>query len=160
MIAGADSSPGPSATARAVRFEGETTDGRRVTLPDDERGRPLVVIVGFTRNSGDAVRRWSDALQADAGTRTAVYGVALIDGVPGFIRGFVRKAIDKNVGPPHAGKAGFVTTTEGRTLRATVPPGGNDDPAIYVFAADGSVRSVERAAFSAEAETRIEEAIP
>ena len=45
-------------------------------------------------------KRWTEALQTDIGSRAAIVGVAVLDAVPGFARGFVQHAIDKQVGPP------------------------------------------------------------
>jgi hypothetical protein len=145
--------------APGVHVRGETTDGRSVTYPDDAHGRPLVLIVSFTREAGDRTARWSDALSTSVGARAAIVGVAVLDGVPGFLRGMVKRSIDKEVGAPQPGKPGFVTTTDGRSLRAAAPAGTANDPVVYVFRADGTLVTAVRSPWSAAAEAHVENAI-
>jgi hypothetical protein len=143
-----------------IRFRGETTDGKTRTFPDDARGKPLVLVVGLTQKSAKATDMWSTDLQTHLGERATIVGVAVLDHVPGFVRGFVKKAIDKDVGPPMPGEAGFVTTFDGATLRACAPAGNADDPVIYVFRADGSVASTVREPYSTAAAKDVEETVP
>jgi len=152
--------PASPTPAAVLRFHGETTDGKSATYPDDARGKPLVLVVGFTQKSAKATDAWTEELEKQSGAHAAIVGVAVLDQVPGFVRGYVKKAIDKNVGPPQPGEAGFVTTFEGGALRASAPAGNADDPVIYVFRADGSVASTLRAPYSATAATQVESAIP
>jgi hypothetical protein len=156
----AETSPTASpAAAAVVRFRGETTDGRAVVYPDDARGRTLILIVGLTQKSAPGVSRWSDELQTLVGTRAKIVGVADLDQVPGFVRGYVKRAIDKDVGPPETGKASLVTTFDG-TLRASAPDGDATDPIIYVFRPDGTVVSVARETYTAERAASLEHEIP
>ena len=57
-------------------------------------------------------------------------------------------------------RRGFVTTDDGRSLRAAAPAGNADDPVIYVFGAGADLKFVNRAAFSDDAEAQIENALP
>ena len=155
--------PGPDAPGAApprVYVRGETTDGRTATYPDDARGRPVVLIVSFSREAGDRTERWSDALCATIGTRAVLAGVAVLDGVPGFLRGMVKRSIDKEVGPPQPGRPGFITAVDGRALRDAAPPGSANDPVIYVFRADGTLVTAVRSAWNTAAEARVENAVP
>ncbi len=155
----ADASAPASPAATAVRFHGETTDGRAVVYPDDARGRTLILVVGLNQRSASAVERWGDELQARVGTRAEIVGVADLDQVPGFVRGYVKRAIDKDVGPPVTGKASLVTTFDG-ALRASAPQGDATDPIVYVFRPDGTVVSVAREAYTAERAEMLEREIP
>ncbi len=143
-----------------IRFRGETTDGKTRTYPDDARGKALVLVVGLTQKSAKATDEWSTDFQTHVGARATIVGVAVLDRVPGFVRGIVKKAIDKDVGPPTPGEAGFVTTFDGSALRAGAPAGNADDPVIYVFRADGSVASTVREPYSTAAAKDVEETVP
>jgi hypothetical protein len=143
-----------------IRFTGETTDGKSLEVPDEARGRILVLVVGFTQNSAKATTQWSEALDAGLGQRVAVVAVAVLDKVPGLFRTFVKHAIDKDVGPPQPGHGSFVTTFDGRALRAGAPAGNADDPVIYVFRPDGSLASVARTPYSAGAVSELERSLP
>jgi hypothetical protein len=157
----ADSSPATSsASATAVQLAGDTTDGKHVTYPDDARGKPLVLVVGFTQSSGKATERWTEALQTDIGSRAAIVGVAVLDAVPGFARGFVQHAIDKQVGPPKPGDAGFVTTFDGGSLRRAAPDGDKDVPVLYIFRGDGTLAFAKREPYATDTASEIEKLVP
>jgi hypothetical protein len=157
----ADASPSASASpSPAIRLSADTTDGKHVTYPDDAHGKPLVLVVGFTQASGKATERWTEALQTDIGSRAAVVGVAVLDAVPGFARGFVQHAIDKQVGPPQPGNAGFVTTFDGGSLRRVAPSGDKDVPVLYVFRGDGTLVTTEREPYASETAATFEKSVP
>ena len=141
-------------------FSGETTDGKTIALPESAAGRALVVIVGMTQASAKATARWSEALAAEEGARAAIYGLAVLDAVPGFARAWVKRAIVKAVGPPQPGKAGFLMTFDGRPLRAAAPAGKADDPVLYIFRPDGSLAAATRRSFSEAAVAEVERALP
>jgi hypothetical protein len=119
-----------------------------------------VVIVGMTRASANATERWSDALAAHEGDRATIYGVALLDKVPGFARSWVKHALAKSIGPPVPGKGSFLMTFDGKALRDSAPGGNEDDPVIYLFRADGSLLAVTRKAYSDEAASELEKSVP
>jgi hypothetical protein len=157
----ADASPTASASPLpTVMLAGDTTDGKHVTYPSDARGKPLVLVVGFTQASGKATERWTEALQTDIGSRAAIVGVAVLDAVPGFARGFVQHAIDKQIGPPKPGDAGFLTTFEGGSLRQAAPSGDKDVPVLYVFRSDGTLILVERESYASDAASAFEKSVP
>jgi hypothetical protein len=157
----ADASPAASASsAPAVQLVGDTTDGKHVTYPDDARGKPLVLVVGFTQASGKATERWTEALQADIGSRAAIVGVAVLDAVPGFARGFVQHAIDKQVGPPKPGDAGFITTFGGGALRKITPDGDKNVPVLYLFRSDGTLVTTLREPYASETAATFEKNVP
>lgn len=146
-LAPASAAPAPPA---APHFAGETTDGTSVRLPDAAHGKTLIVVVGMSQGSADATERWSKTLAAEDGARATVYGVALLDSVPGFARAWVKHSLAKRIGPPQPGK-GFLMTFEGRELRAAAPAGNPDDPVIYVYRPDGSLATAVRRAYDGDA---------
>lgn len=157
----ADAVPTASASpAPSVVLAADTTDGKHVTYPDDAHGKPLVLVVGFTQASGKATERWTEALQSDIGSRAAIVGVAVLDAVPGFARGFVQHAIDKQVGPPKPGDAGFVTTFDGGSLRRAAPDGDKDVPVLYIFRGDGALAIAKREPYTTDTAAEIEKLVP
>lgn len=161
LAAALDTAHGAATSAPpAVHFTGEQTDGKAIRLPDDLHGKPVILVVSFTQEAGKRTDAWGDALQQHLGSRAAIVGVAVLDRVPGFLRGMIKRAIAKDVGPPEVGKPGFVTTTDAAALRAAAPPGNADDPVIYVLRSGGELTAVKRAAFSDAAEHDIELALP
>ncbi len=112
LAALAGAPPAASTPPATIHFAGETTDGTTVSFPDAAHGKALILIVTFTREAGKRAEPWSDALAAHALARASIVGVAVLDRVPGFLRGMIRKAIAKDVGPPQTGKPGFVTTID------------------------------------------------
>ncbi len=141
----------PTATAPAaerLRIVGKTTDGRTISLPDEGTGKPVVAVVGMTRNSSEQTARWSEALYAKLGAQDDVYGIALLDRVPGFARAFVTRAVAKAIGPPQTGHAGFLMAFDGTAVRRSAPAGKDDDPVIYVFDRDGKLVFSKRLGFA------------
>ncbi len=161
LAAVVDSASGAAAASPpAVHFTGEQTDGKAIRLPDEMHGRTVILVVSFTQEAGKRADAWGDALQQHVGSRAAIVGVAVLDKVPGLLRGMIKNAIAKDVGPPETGKPAFVTTTDAATLRASAPAGSADDPVIYVVRPGGELAAVKRAAYSDAAEREIESALP
>lgn len=158
-LASADA-PAPGPTPATFAFDGRTTDGRRVVYPDAAHGKPLVLVVGLDDKAAKPSALWSSALQRRVGARATVVGVAVLDRVPRFVRGFVERAIARQIGTPRPDQAGFVTTYAGTELRARAPRGDDAVPVIYVFDASGSVVAVERRPFSEDDAAAIERDVP
>ncbi len=70
-------------------------DGSAVRVPDDLAPGPVLLIVGFTRDSREQTRAWARRV-ADAADVVA-YSVAVIKGVPGLLRGMVVRGMRKGV---------------------------------------------------------------
>jgi len=158
-LAAADT-PSPAPTAATFAFDARTADGRRVVYPGDARGKPLVLVVGLDQNAAKPSAVWAAALQRRVGARATVVGVAVLDRVPRFVRGFVESEIDRRIGPPRAGEAGFVTTFSGADLRARAPAGDDGTPVIYIFNASGAVAAIQRRAFSEGDANAVERDVP
>jgi hypothetical protein len=76
-------------------LEGQDLNGQPLALPDAAKGKVAVLVTGFSHASRKATRAWQDRILADSGsdTRLAIYGIANLEPVPGFIRGFVISSI-------------------------------------------------------------------
>ena len=79
--------------------EAETLSGKKVVLPDALIGRPAIVVIGFTKRSQSQTAAWATQLTKDYGTepRLQRYSIAVLDDVPGIVRGMVISGIRRSV---------------------------------------------------------------
>lgn len=78
----------------AVAFSGDA-----VNFPQSLQGHTTVFLIGFTKDSRDAVTLWARRLAADYQTSPTVlyYEVAVLAGVPRVLRGLVTRRIKDTV---------------------------------------------------------------
>ena len=69
--------------------------GATLQLPSALAGKAAVLVVGFSRKSGDQTARWVKRLAEDAtvSSAVAIYSVAILQEVPGLFRGLVVNGI-------------------------------------------------------------------
>jgi len=114
--------------------EAETLSGKKIVLPDALNGHAAVVVVGFTKRSQSQTAAWSTQLTKDYATepRLQRYSIAVLDDVPGFIRGMVTSSIKRGV--PRDQQDNFVVITHDakpwRNLAAITTP---DDAYVILF---------------------------
>ncbi|MBC5802928.1 MAG: hypothetical protein GIX03_07990 [Candidatus Eremiobacteraeota bacterium] len=125
-------------------LEAQTLARKRVVVPDDLRGKPAFLVMGFNRGAADNVKKWSVALQGSRHAPT-VYSIAVLDNVPAFFRGFVLGGIRKSAGK------NMLVTFSGTPFEQRFPPGGADDPGVAFIDAKGVVVRTTRTPFSDEA---------
>jgi hypothetical protein len=91
--------------------EAETLSGKKLVLPDAVQGHPTIVVIGFTKRSQSQTTAWSTQLIKDyaAEPRLQRYSIAVLDDVPGLIRGLVISGIRKSV--PKEQQDNFVILT-------------------------------------------------
>jgi hypothetical protein len=94
--------PAPN-QVRNTRFptvQGTSLEGKKVTIPDDLKGKPTLVLVGYIQRAQFDIDRWIlGALQADV--KASIIEVPTIAGmlpqmVQGFIDGGMRKGIPQS----------------------------------------------------------------
>jgi len=133
---------GQSADTTAMpRLEGDTLSGRRIVLPDDAHGKIAFLAIGFSKNSGDATRAWSDRFKKDFGTdpRFAVYPIAELEAAPRFVRGMIVSSMRK--GTPAAKRDRFVTLFQGtEELKRFVGFATSDEAYLLLLDANGRVQ--------------------
>jgi hypothetical protein len=83
------------------RLEGESLSGKQVILPNGAHGKIALLVIGFTKKSSHATQAWGQRFKKDFGNdeRYVVYPVAVLEDVPGFIRGMVTSSIRRGVPP-------------------------------------------------------------
>ena len=91
-------------------FHVETLSGRPMVIPRDLPPRPCILIVTFTRDAGQAARKWSDAIaQQLPADSVRVEEVAVLEDVPSLVRGFVIGQLRRSI--PDARKESFLVAT-------------------------------------------------
>ena len=87
------------ATGQAMpQTAGETLSGKAVTLAQAVRGQRVVLVAGFSRAGGEGTGAWVKAVEADPALKgVAVWQVAMLAGVPGFVRGMIQSGMRKGV---------------------------------------------------------------
>ena len=117
--------------ARCVSLAGDS-----VSLPGDLGQRTAVLVIGFSRSSQTEVRGWSKRLAADYpdSPNVAYYEVAMLSGVPKFLRGIVVRSMKKDV--PERAQGHFLPLTDDDTAWRKVVHFDNAD-AAYVVVIDG-----------------------
>lgn len=116
-------------------------DGAAVRVPTDVADGPVLLIVGFTRASREQTKAWSQRVAA-AGMPIA-YSVAVIEDVPGLLRGMVTRGMRKGV--PVEMQARFLLVTEDVTRWKALSGFVQDqEDAAYLLLLDSDRRIVWR----------------
>jgi hypothetical protein len=127
------------AADRVPSLPAETLAGTPLAVPAAWPATPVVAVVGFSRASGDPCRAWSERLRAAGLDGLAVYQVAVIDEVPGLLRGMVSSSIRKSV--PSALHDRFLLVTEqGEAWKKLAGYARPDVPYVLLFDARHSLR--------------------
>jgi hypothetical protein len=111
----------------------QTLSGERVVLPHDIV-QPVVLVAGFTKASRGETEPWAHRLRSDprAASKTQIYEVSILDGVPGFLRGMIINQMKSGIAP--ARQKLFLIVTEGvDSWKRTLGAAGNDDHAYLVL---------------------------
>jgi hypothetical protein len=82
-------------SSRIPTTHGTSFAGNPVTLPDDLRGRVGVLVIGFSKSSGDVCKGWGQRLAATYRDShdVAYYQMPVLEAVPKLVRGMVVKGI-------------------------------------------------------------------
>jgi hypothetical protein len=123
------------------RLEGETLSGKRIVIPDDARGKTALMVIGFTKKSSQATQAWGQRFKKDFGNdqRYVVYPVAVLEDVPGFVRGMVASGIRRGIPPAEQDR--FVTLFRGEAdLKRFVAYSGPDEAYLLLLDTKGQVQ--------------------
>ncbi len=68
-----------------------------VTLPGDLKGRPAILVLGFSKNSSQQTKPWTEAIERDFGSqeKIAFYQFPMLQEVPRLVRSFVLQGMRK-----------------------------------------------------------------
>ena len=110
--------------------------GTAVVLPDDLRGRVGVLVLGFSKSSGDVCKGWEKRLAEiyRDSREVTYYEMPVLESVPKLIRGMVVKSIKSGV--PEAEQAHYLPLFSDEAAWQKIAHYANSDDA-YVLVVDG-----------------------
>lgn len=117
----------------------QALDGTAVHLPDGRQ--PTLLVLGFTRKSGDGVRAWGKTLTHEPWNMHAatVYELAFLGEVPKPFRGLVLRSIRKQVSTN--GQTHFLPLyTNAQPWKTIASAKSDDDVYLLLLDASGAVR--------------------
>ena len=140
----------PADAATLPRLEADALGGNHVVLPTDANGKPLVLLIAFTRESEGDLKLWSRKLLDDHAAKSAVvYVVVVADKTAFASRRHVRKIVEgAAVGTKDQINTNVLVTFSGNGWRALVPPGDKKTAGIVVSDAGGNVVYSKRVPYS------------
>jgi hypothetical protein len=123
-------------SARIPTTHGTSFAGTEVTLPDDLKGKVGVLVLGFSKGSGDVCKGWGQRLAESYRNSHEVmyYQVPVLESVPKLMRGMVLKSMKSGV--PDTEQAHFVPIFSNEVEWKRAARYANADDA-YVFVVDG-----------------------
>lgn len=130
-----------SQSAQVPVTHGTTFAGTQVTLPNDLHGRAGVLVLGFSKSSGDVCKGWGERLAASyRDSREVMYfQMPVLESVPKFIRGMVVKSIKSGV--PESEQSHFMPMFSDEPAWKKIARYTNaDDAYVLVVDGDGRVR--------------------
>ncbi len=129
--------------SRLPRTEGETASEKPIVLPDAAAGRVTVLIVGFSKKSGDLSGQWENRVFQNygAGGQVAIFRIAVLESAPRLLRGFIRGQIEKSI--PKEKRDSFVLLFHGEAdWKELVHFADPDGAYLVVLDVNGSIRWV------------------
>ena len=116
---------------------GSVLSGEKVDLPQALKGKVGVLVLGFSRKSGDVVAEWGKRLFRDykGSTSISYYEMSILETVPGILRGYVVKRISESV--PDVAKSHFLPVLD-REKEWKAAAGFKSSEDVYVLVVDGT----------------------
>ena len=121
--------------------EGENLLGQKVKVADSLKGKIGVLVIGYSKASGDITGAWEKRLSADFGSNSAVavYQMPMLEAAPKFIRGTIISGMKKGIPAPKQANFIVVIKDEDEWKRVSVYQKGQDAYVVIVDR-DGEVR--------------------
>jgi hypothetical protein len=136
----------------------ESLTGRQMMLPDSLKGRPAVVIVGFSKSSQTRVKEWDSQARKQLGAAFDVYQVAVLEDAPRFVRGMITHAMKGST--PADRQDHFLIVVQGEAeLKKAVAFSESDDAYVLLLDGTGDVRWRAHGAVSDAAFRELEEQV-
>ncbi len=126
---------------RIPQTHGTTLANTPIALPDDLHGRVGVLVLGFSKSSGDVCKGWGQRLAESYrdSHEVAYYQMPILESAPKLIRGMVVKSIRSGV--PEAEQQHFFPVFSDEAAWQKVTRYGNaEDAYVLVVDAQGIVR--------------------
>ena len=138
------------ATEEAVWFpklETESLSDQPVSFPEVLKGAPSFLVVGFTKGSQAATKACADGLEKEFPGRG--WSMAVLEGIPFFIKGTVRKAIRRTVPSNRMDRYLFLYDGKKALKKAVGFEDSHEDEAYVIgISASGTGKEEERTSVS------------
>ena len=136
----------PSTAAMLPQLEADSLGGTHVVLPRDAAGKPLIVLLAFTKESEDQLKQWTrKLLENHAVAGAAVYVVVVADKIVFFAKKGVRKSVEEaTVGSKEQRDNNVLITFNGAGWHDLVPPGDKATVGVVVCDSAGNVVYAKR----------------
>jgi len=142
------------------RLEADAFGGSHVVLPSDADGKPLIILLAFTKECEDQMKAWTRKLLQDHVAQNAVvYVVVVADKTAFFEHKHVRKMVEgAAVGTKEQIASNVLITFNGSGWRDLVPPGDKTTVGIVVCDGSGDIVYAKREPFSDSSLADVEKA--
>lgn len=139
----------PAVADMLPRLEADSLGGTHVVLPADAAGKPLVLLLAFTKESQPDLKLWSKKFLDDRlSDRATVYVVVVADKIA-FGRKHVRQMVEgAAVGTQQEINSRVLLTFDGDGWRQLTPPGDKKTAGIVVCDAGGAILVAKRESFN------------
>lgn len=130
-------------------IKAKALDDSEVTLPNPQKPQVLVLVVGFSKKSGDNCKPWGRKLQEEykGESRVATYTLPVLQGAPSFIRPMILRGMRKDASAETQARMVPLYTGE-EEWKKLVMFSAPDDPYLVVTAPDGHVVWQSHGAYS------------
>ena len=136
----------PSSAATLPQLEADSLGGTHVVLPRDAAGKPLVLLLAFTKESQDQLKEWTrKLLENHAISGATVYVVVVADKIVFFAKKGIRKSVEEaTVGSKEQRDNNVLITFSGAGWRDLVPPGDKATVGVVVCDPNGNIVYAKR----------------
>jgi hypothetical protein len=132
---------GPPAGSEPPKLHGETLEGKTIVLPDAAAGKVTMIVIGASRKGGDRTGPWKDHFAADFGSNTHAdyYVAAMLQRVPGMVRGVIRSGMRGGT-PPAARNHVLTSASDEDAWKKYLAMTDDSLPSVLLLDASGRVR--------------------
>jgi hypothetical protein len=150
----------PASAAQLPRLEADALGGTHVVLPTDAAGKPLVLLLAYTRESEPDLKEWSRKLLNDRAAQNAAVYVVVVAAKTAFVsRRHVRQMVEgAAVGTKDEIDRNVLVTFNGDGWLTLVPPADKMFAGVVVCNASGDVVYAKRQAYNAANLAEVERA--
>ena len=140
----------PAGAETLPRLEADALGGTHVVLPTDAAGKPLILLLAFTRESEGDMKSWTRRLLEDHTAESAVvYVVVVADKTVFFSHHHIRSIVENSaIGTKAQIESNVLVTFDGTGWRQLVPPGDKKTAGIVVCDPGGDIVYAKREPYS------------
>ena len=130
-----------------------------MTLPDAAKGRPTLLVIGFSHGSRVQTKAWNDRLPGDFGDTLAVYTIVVLQDAPKLVRGMAVRGV-KSSTPPERRDRTLLLYQHEKELKVTCDFERPDDAYLLLLDAGSEIRWKSHGAPTDDAIQKIKALLP